>query len=361
MSILDYIPGIGAILKFNRIRDDYSFNKKKANGDPYNINEAENIAREQTVTDTGALGIPMRSITMKLFGGIKDNFLNKGLNFGAGKIDNKLEGAMTKKHQTWEEYYNSDKYYNSPENPYRRNNNNQSTDESTLIKGYIEKTQSQTQPLQSQKGFLNGNSNFDGSSQMVASWQNLLSPSNFKYNQLQDFVRVPNALQGGISNEPSFLESLGLEDMHKQSSNFYEFGYGLNLSTKSSFQSNESGESFLESLGYEDMHKQFGHLYEFGGSRVNVGTDNRFNAPLNNLDTGGDNTGTSNSILVNDDSGVNSSPSFIAQASQNAPTSASWALFGFSLGAGAGFFFNPYVAIIAVVGLIVGFLNSLLG
>lgn len=179
-----------------------------------------------------------------------------------------------------------------------------------------------TNPLQS-KGVLNGNS----TNQSNNSPQFSDSDFNPYSNRLQGYVvksglnTNSEGLQPIQLQAPSFLEQLGLPDMHRQYGYLYDFAGGSSLNAQASFQSTASQESFLESLGYEDMHKQYGYLYDFNNRGVAELKDNyRFNSFESNINSQAYNTGTSNAIQVSQNSGVNSSPTFTSEASKSSAT-----------------------------------------
>lgn len=77
--------------------------------------------------------------------------------------------------------------------------------------------------------------------------------------------------------------------------------------------------SFLESLGIPDMQKQYGHLGNFGGYGLRLDNDSRLNSFQTDFAPMSDDIGTSNSVLFNNSlGGVNSSPSFSLNATQEA-------------------------------------------
>lgn len=178
-------------------------------------------------------------------------------------------------------------------------------------------------------------------------------------NKLQGSSRVPGALQGRVSKNQSFLESFGLEDMHKQNANLYNFANGASLNAPNAFsQDDNSGQSFLESLGLPDMQKQYASLSTFGGYGLNL-IDNSRTIFQTDIAPTSEAIGTSGSVLFNNNlGGVSSSETYkagISQTSSNDPSQD-----GMLLGVGAaGFFFNPAALIVVAVGFIVSWLNSI--
>lgn len=158
------------------------------------------------------------------------------------------------------------------------------------------------------------------------------------------------------TDEPSFLEKFGFEDMHKQNGHLYNFAGGASLTAQNiSPQDNTSGQSFLESLGLPDMQKQYAHLSTFGGFGLNLNDVSR-NAFPTKLGSELSNAMTSNTISFHDYA-VNSSDTYATGISQssvggNDPTKY------YDLGPIV-FAFNPYTLIVVAVGFIVSWLNKL--
>lgn len=202
------------------------------------------------------------------------------------------------------------------------------------------------------EGVFNGQI-LDG--QKVASYEDEIWGSN----KLQGSYRISGALQGRVSKNQSFLESFGLEDMHKQNANLYNFANGASLNAPNSFpQDDTSGQSFLESLGLPDFQKQYASLSTFGGYGLNL-IDNSRTIFQTDIAPTSEAIGTSGSVLFNNNlGGVNSSETYTAGISQTSSNDQSQD--GMLLGVGAaGFFFNPAALIVVAVGFIVSWLNSI--
>jgi len=159
----------------------------------------------------------------------------------------------------------------------------------------------ESNPLQT-KGFLNG----DSSNNQFNNNTSYLNGDNST-----NLMPLTNTLYG-YANENSYL-------------GYPTPAFGAEVSKAGQFQEIKlETPSLLETLGLPDMHKENSSFYEFGSNGVNIKDSNRLNVFDKDLSNLSYDTGSSNSILVNNgSSGVNSSPSFINNSFETASSNSS--------------------------------------
>lgn len=191
---------------------------------------------------------------------------------------------------------------------------------------------------------------------------------------LEDFIPLSNTLYGFVEQSVTqqnyrpnsdviletdphseFLKGIGLSQ--QEYNNLFDWTNRVQELPQRPQYDNSMHNEFLQNIGMTQQ--EYENLFDFT-NRVHV-TEAQWASLYQTNSNIPDNVGTSNSIYIDKSfSEVNSSQTFTAGISKNATNADSQTQAGMLLGLGsAGFFFNPATAIVAVVGFIVNWLNSI--